>query len=86
MNRAFKRLMGRLLIALLLLALLCPAALADDQTADTWYFAAPGRKPSMKPRPCPTGACCSTAPPSWDAKARSSYPSPQEKGAPGFCV
>lgn len=38
MNRAFKRLMGRLLIALLLPALLCPAALADDQTADTWYF------------------------------------------------
>ena len=28
MNRAFKRLMGRLLIALLLPALLCPVALA----------------------------------------------------------
>lgn len=54
MNRAFKRLMGRLLIALLLPALLCPAALADDQTADTWYFGGTGRKPSMKPRPCPT--------------------------------
>ena len=87
MNRAFKRLAGRLLIALLLPALLCPAALADDQTADTWYFGGTGQETFYEATPLPnTGACCSTAPPSWDAKARSSYPSPQEKGAPGFCV
>ena len=44
MNRAFKRLAGRLLIALLLPALLCPVALADDQTADTWYFGGTGKE------------------------------------------
>ena len=55
MNRAFKRLMGRLLIALLLLALLCPAALADDQTADTWYFGGTGQETFYEATPLPNG-------------------------------
>ena len=55
MNRAFKRRMGRLLIALLLLALLCPAALADDQTADTWYFGGTGQETFYEATPLPNG-------------------------------
>ena len=55
MNRAFKRLMGRLLIALLLPALLCPAALADDQTADTWYFGGTGQETFYEATPLPNG-------------------------------
>ena len=55
MNRAFKRLMGRLLIALLLPALLCPAALADDQTADTWYFVGTGQETFYEATPLPNG-------------------------------
>lgn len=86
MNRAFKRLMGRLLIALLLPALLCPAALADDQTADTWYFGGTGQETFYEATPLPNGCLLLNGSTSWDAKARSSYPSPQEKGAPGFCV
>lgn len=86
MNRAFKRLMGRLLIALLLLALLCPAALADDQTADTWYFGGTGQETFYEATPLPNGCLLLNGSTQLDAKARSSYPSPQEKGAPGFCV
>ena len=55
MNKAFKRHMGRLLIALLLPALLCPAALADDQTADTWYFGGTGQETVYEATPLPNG-------------------------------
>lgn len=55
MNKAFKRHMGRLLIALLLPALLCPAALADDQTADTWYFGGTGQETFYEATPLPNG-------------------------------
>ena len=55
MNRAFKRHARRLLIALLLPALLCPAALADDQTADTWYFGGTGQETFYEATPLPNG-------------------------------
>lgn len=55
MNRAFKRHMGRLLIALLLPVLLCPAALADDQTTDTWYFGGTGQETFYEATPLPNG-------------------------------
>ena len=55
MCRTFKRHARRLLIALLLPALLCPAALADDQTADTWYFGGTGQETFYEATPLPNG-------------------------------
>ena len=55
MYRTFKRHARRLLIALLLPALLCPAALADDQTADTWYFGGTGQETFYEATPLPNG-------------------------------
>ena len=55
MNRAFKRRMGRLLIALLLPAQRGPAALAHDQPADTWYFGGTGQETFYEATPLPNG-------------------------------
>lgn len=55
MYRTFKRHARRLLIALLLPALLCPAALADDQTVDTWYFGGTGQETFYEATPLPNG-------------------------------
>lgn len=55
MNGAFKRHMGRFLAALMLMLLLCPAALADEQTADTWYFGGEGQDMVYNATPLPNG-------------------------------
>ena len=55
MNGAFKRHMGRFLAALMLLMLICPAALADEQTADTWYFGGEGQDMVYDATPLPNG-------------------------------
>ena len=55
MYRTFKRHARRLLIALLLPALLCPAALADDQAADTWYFGGTGQETFYEATLLPNG-------------------------------
>ncbi len=87
MNRAFKRLMGRLLIALLLPALLCPAALADDQTADTWYFGGTGQETFYEATPLPNGCLLLNGSTQLGRKGQEQLPFvTQREGAPGFCV
>lgn len=54
MNGAFKRHMG-FFLALMLLTLLCSAALADDQTADTSYFGGQGQDMVYDATPLPNG-------------------------------
>lgn len=86
MYRTFKRHARRLLIALLLPALLCPAALADDQAADTWYFGGTGQETFYEATLLPNGCLLLNGSTQLDGTGRSSCPSLREKGAPGSCA
>ena len=55
MNKAFLSFVRRCFIALALLALISPAALADDATADTWYFGGTGQETIYEATPLPNG-------------------------------